>query len=204
VTLHNARIPLALIGLLASTGVLAACSSASPAQPTKKAMRWSAAPSMSIDLNKSYYATFKTAKGDIQVELFVKEAPKTVNSFVFLAREGYYDNTAFHRVLKDFMAQGGDPSGTGGGGPGYRFEDEIDPGFKFDRPGLLAMANAGANTNGSQFFLTFVPTPWLNGNHTIFGRVTAGMDVLLSLTLRNPDDAKGPGDALKTVVIEEK
>jgi cyclophilin family peptidyl-prolyl cis-trans isomerase len=159
---------------------------------------------MSIDLNKTYHATFQTAKGDIKVELFAKQAPKTVNNLVFLVRAGFYDNTTFHRVLADFMAQGGDPTGTGSGGPGYRFEDEIDPGLQFDKPGLLAMANAGANTNGSQFFLTLVPTPWLNGKHTIFGKVVTGMQVLLSLSLRDPQTAKGPGDLLKTVVIEEQ
>jgi len=159
---------------------------------------------MSINPDKTYYATFQTAKGDIRVQLFAKQAPKTVNNLIFLARAGFYDNTTFHRVLKDFMAQGGDPTGTGSGGPGYRFEDEIDPSLQFDRAGLLAMANAGANTNGSQFFLTFVPTPWLNGHHTIFGQVVSGLDVLLSLGLRDPQTAKGPGDLLKTVVIEEQ
>jgi cyclophilin family peptidyl-prolyl cis-trans isomerase len=202
--LRNASGPLAVLGLLASMAMLAACGSASPAHPTPKQTRWSSPPAMAIDLDKAYAATFKTAKGDIQVELLAKQAPKAVNSFVFLARQGFYDNTTFHRVLKDFMAQGGDPSGTGGGGPGYSYEDEIDPGVQFDRPGLLGMANSGANTNGSQFFLTFVPTPWLNGHHTIFGRVTSGMDVLLTLTLRDPEKAEGPGDLLKTVVIEEK
>ena len=159
---------------------------------------------MSIDLNKTYYVTFQTAKGDIKVELFAKQAPKTVNNLVFLVRAGFYDNTTFHRVLADFMAQGGDPTGTGSGGPGYRFEDEIDPSLQFDKPGLLAMANSGANTNGSQFFLTFVPTPWLNGKHTIFGQVVSGMDVLLSLSLRDPQKASSPGDLLKTVLIEEQ
>ncbi len=159
---------------------------------------------MSINPDKTYYATFQTAKGDIRVQLFAKQAPKTVNNLIFLARAGFYDNTTFHRVLKDFMAQGGDPTGTGSGGPGYRFEDEIDPSLQFDRAGLLAMANAGANTNGSQFFLTFVPTPWLDGNHTIFGQVVSGMDVLLSLGLRDSQTATGPGELLKTVVIEEQ
>ncbi|MCC7352286.1 MAG: peptidylprolyl isomerase [Anaerolineae bacterium] len=159
---------------------------------------------MVIDPAKIYLATFKTDKGDIKVQLFADKAPKTVNNLVFLARQGYYDNTTFHRVLKDFMAQGGDPTGTGSGGPGYRFEDEIDPNLKFDGGGYLAMANAGANTNGSQFFITFRPTPWLDGGHTIFGKVVEGMDVLLSLTLRDP--GKNPnfkGDLLKTVEITE-
>lgn len=160
---------------------------------------------MTIDVKKSYMATFKTAKGDIVVQLFADKAPKTVNNLVFLARAGFYDNTTFHRVLKDFMAQGGDPTGSGAGGPGYQFADEINASLTFDQPGLLAMANAGANTNGSQFFLTFVPTPWLNGHHTIFGKVASGMDVLLSLALRDPQkNPKTPGDLLKTIEITEK
>ncbi|NPV07962.1 MAG: peptidylprolyl isomerase [Anaerolineae bacterium] len=167
--------------------------------------QWTSPPPMTIDTAKTYFATLKTEKGDIRVELFADWAPKTVNNFVFLAREGFYDNTTFHRVLADFMAQGGDPTGTGSGGPGYRFEDEIDPGLAFDEPGLLAMANAGANTNGSQFFITFVPTPWLNGAHTIFGRVVEGMDVALSLRLRDPrENPSYPGDTLFTVEIEEE
>jgi cyclophilin family peptidyl-prolyl cis-trans isomerase len=202
---------LKLGNVLALTGMVAllfsGCSAkptATPPRPTDRPKKWSSPPPMSIDPSKTYHATFQTAKGDIKVELLAKQAPKTVNNLVFLARAGFYDNTTFHRVLEDFMAQGGDPTGTGSGGPGYRFEDEIDPSLQFDRPGLLAMANAGANTNGSQFFLTFVPTPWLNGKHTIFGRVVSGMDVLLSLTLRDPQKASGPGDLLKTIVIDEQ
>ena len=197
-----------VLALLATAGLLlSGCSAkptATPPRPTERPKKWSSPPPMSIDLNKTYYVTFQTAKGDIKVQLFAKQAPKTVNNLGFLARAGFYDNTTFHRVLADFMAQGGDPTGTGSGGPGYRFEDEIDPSLQFDKPGLLAMANSGANTNGSQFFLTFVPTPWLNGKHTIFGQVVSGMDVLLSLSLRDPQTAKGPGDLLKTVVIEEQ
>jgi len=185
--------------------LLAACSAAAPTPtPTPTPKRWSSPPAMSIDPQKTYIATFKTAKGDIVVQLLADKAPKTVNNLVFLARQGFYDNTTFHRVLKDFMAQGGDPTGAGSGGPGYKFEDEFAPGLAFDQPGLLAMANSGANTNGSQFFLTFVPTPWLNGKHTIFGKVTAGMDVLLALTLRDPSKATAPGDLLKTIEISEK
>ena len=173
--------------------------------PMPAAKQWSSAPEMSIDTAKTYHAVFQTDKGDIRVELFGDQAPITVNNFVFLAREGFYDNTTFHRVLKDFMAQGGDPTGTGSGGPGYKFADEIAPGLTFDQPGYLAMANAGANTNGSQFFITFVPTPWLNGKHTIFGKVVEGMDVALSLTLRDPQQLpKSAGDTLRTVVIEEQ
>lgn len=166
--------------------------------------QWTEAPAMTIDPSKLYFATFKTAKGDIKVELFAKSAPKTVNNFIFLAKEGFYDNTTFHRVIQDFMAQGGDPTGTGTGGPGYQFEDEIDVSKQFDEAGYLAMANAGANTNGSQFFITTAPTPWLNGAHTIFGKVVAGMDVLKSLSLRDPQqNPTTPGDALTTVEISE-
>jgi cyclophilin family peptidyl-prolyl cis-trans isomerase len=128
-----------------------------------------------------------------------------VNNFVFLAREGFYDNTTFHRVLEDFMAQAGDPTGTGAGGPGYRFQDEIVPGLEFDRPGLLAMANAGPGTNGSQFFITFEPVPWLDGRHTIFGEVLEGQEVLDQLTRRDPQAAPATeGDLLLTVEIDEE
>ncbi len=184
--------------------VTACAPAATPTPKPVEVKRWSSPPPMTIDLGKTYHATFKTAKGDIVVQLLADNAPKTVNSFVFLARAGFYDNTSFHRVLKDFMAQGGDPTGTGSGGPGYRFADEFDPQLNFDQPGLLAMANSGANTNGSQFFLTFVPTPWLNQRHTIFGKVVSGMDVLLSLSLRDPTTAKTPGELLKTIEIREE
>ncbi len=166
--------------------------------------QYAAPPPMTIDPSKFYVATFKTEKGDIRVQLFADKAPVTVNNFVFLARDGYYDNTTFHRVLQEFMAQGGDPTGTGGGGPGYQFEDEFHPDLSFDQPGLLAMANSGPDTNGSQFFLTFVPTPHLNGKHTIFGKVVGGMDVLLSLRLRDPQAQPDfLGDRLLAVEIEE-
>src|ERR671923_2844990 len=115
---------------------------------------YSAPPSMMIDVNKKYSAAFDTSRGQIVCELFAKDAPKTVNNFVFLAREGFYDGTTFHRVIADFMIQGGDPTGTGRGGPGYKFEDEFHPGLRHDRPGVLSMANAGQNTGGSQFFIT--------------------------------------------------
>ena len=128
----------------------------------------------------------------------------TVNNFVFLAREGFYNDTTFHRVLEGFMAQAGDPTGTGSGGPGYQFEDEIVPNLTFDRPGLLAMANAGPGTNGSQFFITFAPTDWLNGMHTIFGEVIEGQDVLNQITLRDPGQPTDvAADKLYTVLIEE-
>ena len=165
--------------------------------------QYNAPPPLTINRDASYTATFKTAKGDIVVELFAKQVPNTVNNFVFLAREGFYDNTTFHRVIGDFMAQGGDPTGTGRGGPGYQFADEFDPSLRHDKPGILSMANAGPNTNGSQFFLTHVATPHLNDRHSVFGQVVEGMDVLLSLTIRDPG-ASVEGDALKTIEIVEE
>ncbi len=166
--------------------------------------QYDAPPPLTIDPAKHYTATFKTDKGDIVVSLFADKAPNTVNNFVFLAREGFYDGTTFHRVIPGFMAQGGDPTGTGRGGPGYRFADEFAPGLKHDKPGILSMANAGPNTNGSQFFLTFVPTPHLDGRHAVFGEVTAGMDVLLSVSPRDPQSASAPGDAIRTISIAEE
>lgn len=177
---------------------------ASELAPEERANMFSALPEMQIDPAKYYYATFKTERGDIKVQLFADRAPVTVNNFVYLARAGYYNDTTFHRVLADFMAQGGDPTGTGAGGPGYQFQDEIDASLVFDRAGLLAMANAGPGTNGSQFFITFGPTEWLNGRHTIFGEAIEGMDVLKQLTLRDPNqNPNEPGDTLYTVLIEE-
>ncbi len=166
--------------------------------------QWSQPPDMTIDPSKIYLAKLKTAKGDITLQLFADKAPNTVNNFIFLAEQGFYDNTTFHRVLEDFMAQGGDPTGSGSGGPGYTFADEIDPDTKFDHAGLLAMANSGPDTNGSQFFITFGPTPWLDGNHTIFGEVVDGADVLDQLTRRDPDQAPDfTGDAILGVEISE-
>jgi peptidyl-prolyl cis-trans isomerase B (cyclophilin B) len=150
---------------------------------------------MTIDTNKSYTATFDTSRGSISVELFAKDAPATVNNFVFLAREGFYDGTIFHLVIADFMIQGGDPTGTGRGGPGYRFEDEVRNNPNKHARGVLSMANAGPNTNGSQFFITHVETPWLNGKHTVFGRVLSGLEVV---------DAVQQGDTLNAVKVEEK
>ncbi|MFN2285440.1 MAG: peptidylprolyl isomerase [Anaerolineae bacterium] len=190
-----------------ATAVVETSSSANPDMPTDPASRngmYSAAPSMTIDPTKQYIATIETEKGNIVVELYADKAPLTVNNFVFLARQGFYDNTTFHRVIEDFMAQAGDPSGTGMGGPGYQFADEFDADLTFDGPGILAMANAGANTNGSQFFITFVPTPWLNGHHTIFGKVIEGEDVLFSISIRDPQTATTPGDLIKTIRIAEQ
>ena len=166
--------------------------------------QWNTPPKMTIDLAKKYFAVFKTEKGDIKFELFADKAPQTVNNLVFLAREGYYDNTTFHRVIANFMAQGGDPTGSGMGGPGYKFGDEFHPSLQFDDAGILAMANAGPGTNGSQFFITFGPTPHLNNHHTVFGKVVEGMDVLKAISIRDPQRARTPGDTLKTVEIVEK
>ncbi len=142
---------------------------------------WASAPDMVIDPAKTFTATISTDKGDMVLELFANKTPNTVNNFVFLAREGFYDGTIFHRVIADFMAQGGDPTGTGRGGPGYRFADEFHPELTHDKPGILSMANAGPGTNGSQFFITHVPTPHLNNRHSVFGQVTEGIDVLMAV-----------------------
>ena len=167
--------------------------------------QYNAAPPMTIDVSKQYFATFQMANGgEFVVQLFPDKAPKTVNNFVFLAQNGFYDGTTFHRVLDGFMAQGGDPTGTGMGGPGYQFEDEFSD-LTFDKPGLLAMANSGPNTNGSQFFITYVPTPHLNGLHTIFGEVIEGMDVVNGITRRDPDQNPDfAGDAIETITIMEE
>lgn len=167
------------------------------------AKQWKNPPEMVIDSKKNYTATFKTDKGDIVVKLFADKTPVTVNNFVFLAKEGFYDDTIFHRVINDFMAQGGDPTGTGMGDPGYRFKDEFHPSLKHDKPGILSMANAGPGTNGSQFFLTHVPTPWLDNRHSVFGEVSEGLDVLLSIPERNPSDRNAPAVKLLTVEISE-
>ena len=166
--------------------------------------QYSSPPQMSIDPERTYNATIKTAGGDIGLRLYADKAPNTVNNFVFLVREGFYDGVIFHRVIDNFMAQTGDPTGTGTGGPGYRFEDEFSPSRRHDSPGVLSMANAGPGTNGSQFFITFVPTPNLDDVHTVFGRVTSGMNVVLGIRVRNPANDPNPGDAMKTIRIEEK
>ena len=165
--------------------------------------QWNKSPEMNIDLKKKYTATLSTDKGEIVLELFADKVPVTVNNFVFLAREGFYDGTIFHRVIPDFMAQGGDPTGTGRGGPGYRFADEFQPSLKHDKPGVLSMANAGPGTNGSQFFITHVPTPHLNNMHSVFGQVVSGMDVLLSIPERDPMRVNSPAVKLNKVTIQE-
>lgn len=149
---------------------------------------------MTIDPSKKYAATLETSRGAIVVDLFAKDAPKTVNNFVFLARDGFYDGTVFHRVLSNFMIQGGDPTGTGRGGPGYKFEDETKGNSHKHQVGSLSMANAGPNTNGSQFFITHVVTDWLDGKHTVFGKVRSGQEVVNSVK---------QGDKLNSVKIEE-
>ena len=169
--------------------------------------KYTACPPMVIDPAKNYTATLKTEKGDIKVKFYADVAPLAVNSFVFLAREGYFDGVSFHRVLEGFVAQAGDPSGTGAGGPGYQFKVEVDDALKFDRAGLLAMANSGGDTNGSQFFITFKELPSLDGGYTIFGEVIEGLDVALSLTLRDPTSAPASdlpeGDKILAILIEE-
>ncbi|HEY5270611.1 MAG TPA: peptidylprolyl isomerase [Anaerolineales bacterium] len=165
--------------------------------------QWNKSPEFCIDLKKKYSATLSTDKGDIVIDLFADKTPVTVNNFVFLAREGFYDGTIFHRVISDFMAQVGDPTGTGRGGPGYRFADEFHPSLKHDKPGVLSMANAGPGTNGSQFFITHVPTPHLNNKHTVFGQVVSGMDVLLSIPERDPMKVKSSAVKLNKVTIQE-
>jgi len=161
-------------------------------------------PALAIDPTKRYVATIATDLGDIVLELFADKAPDTVNSFVFLAREGFYDGCTFHRVIKGFMAQGGDPTGSGRGGPGYTFGDEFHPKLKHDAPGVLSMANAGPDTNGSQFFITHVATPHLDGKHTVFGRVVEGMDVVMAIPERDPVTAREPGVAMNSVTILEE
>jgi cyclophilin family peptidyl-prolyl cis-trans isomerase len=161
-------------------------------------------PAMVIDPNKKYKARLKTSKGDVVIELFAGKVPTTVNNFVFLARDGYYDGTNVHRVIKDFMVQGGDPTGTGSGGPGYKFKDEFGPNLKHSGPGTLSMANAGPNTNGSQFFITHTATPWLDGKHSVFGKVVEGMDVVNAIPERDPGRAKQPAEQLISVEIVEE
>ena len=173
-----------------------------PAQVSAK--KYSSAPPMQIDTTKQYTATVKMANGgEFVIQLYPDKAPLTVNSFVFLARQGFFDGVTFHRVLEGFMAQGGDPTGTGSGGPGYQFVNE-DSNLTFDKAGVLAMANAGRDTNGSQFFITFGPTPNLNGGYTIFGQVVSGMDVVNGIKRRDPNtNPTFPGDAIQSITINE-
>jgi cyclophilin family peptidyl-prolyl cis-trans isomerase len=165
--------------------------------------QWSTPPALQIDPKKKYVAHMETEKGTMVIELFADKTPKTVNNFVFLSREGYYDGVIFHRVISNFMVQGGDPTGTGTGGPGYKFGDEFHPGLKHDRQGVLSMANAGPGTNGSQFFITHVPTPHLDRQHTVFGQVVEGLDVLMSIPPRDPNNRNAPAVKIIRVTIEE-
>lgn len=173
--------------------------------PAVTSKQYASAPPMTIDVNKQYFATVKLAKGgEFVIQLFPDKAPITVNSFVFLAREGYFTGVTFHRVLEGFMAQGGDPTGTGGSGPGYEFINE-DSDLTFEKAGVVAMANAGRDTNGSQFFITFGPTPSLNGGYTIFGQVIEGMEVVNGITRRDPNQNPDyPGDAIESITITEE
>ncbi len=166
--------------------------------------QWSTPPQIVIDPKKKYKASIETEKGTLVLELFADKTPKTVNNFVFLAREGFYNGTIFHRVIADFMVQGGDPTGTGRGGPGYRFADEFNPSLRHDKPGILSMANAGPGTNGSQFFITHVPTAWLDDKHTVFGHIIEGMNVLLSIPPRDPMRPEYDGVKIQNIVISEE
>jgi peptidyl-prolyl cis-trans isomerase B (cyclophilin B) len=158
---------------------------------------YSAPPQMSIDANKKYAATIDTSRGTITVDLFAREAPKTVNNFVFLARDKFYDGLKFHRVIPDFMVQGGDPQGTGSGGPGYKFGDEVGADKPKHKVGSLSMANAGPNTNGSQFFITHVKTDWLDGKHTVFGQVRDSQSQSVVNAIKQ-------GDTIKSITIQEQ
>ena len=196
---------------------------AAPAPQTRKPMQWGQPPDLTINADAEYTATIVMEKGgEIVIDLFARDAPNTVNSFVFLARQGYYDGVTFHRVIPGFMAQAGDPTGTGGGGPGYSFDDEPTVQRRHDGPGVLSMANrgiaGGRGTNGSQFFITYVAVPNLDGFnpdgspkncasrsvscHTVFGRVIGGMDVVDGITPRDPSAAATPGDVIKTIQID--
>jgi len=173
--------------------------------PSATSKLYDAPPPMTIDVTKQYFATVKLVKGgEFTIQLFPDKAPITVNNFVFLARAGYFNGVTFHRVLEGFMAQTGDPTGTGGGGPGYEFANE-DSDLTFDKPGVVAMANAGRDTNGSQFFITFGPADHLDGGYTIFGQVIEGMDIVNGITLRDPNSNPDySGDAIESITITEE
>ena len=187
-----------LVATACTTGLPNRTPDAPASSGQSQTLQWDAPPEMQIDPEKSYTATFNTSRGSFEIELFASDAPITVNNFVFLAREGFYNGTTFHRVIKDppFMAQGGDPTATGSGGPGYRFDDEASAlALRHDRPGILSMANAGRNTNGSQFFITHVPTPHLDGIHAVFGAVLGDGQTVV--------DAIEQGDSLESIEITE-
>ena len=195
--LRKLRIPL-IAAMLITVLVLVILGTPSPSRSdagTTAGRSYDAAPKMTIDTTKQYTAIIETSKGKIVCDLFAKDAPVTVNNFVFLATDGFYKGTIFHRVIPDFMIQGGDPTGTGRGGPGYQFKDEVGADKPTFKTGSLAMANSGPGTNGSQFFITHKPTEWLQGKHTIFGQVREGQDIV---------NAIEQGDTIKSVTIEVK
>jgi len=195
---------LVVIILLVTLAVIS-CGEKAPEQapaPEAKPKTYSSPPSMTIDTSKQYTAIIETEKGNMVAELFAKDVPMTVNNFVFLAREGFYDGSTFHRVIPGFMAQGGDPTGTGMGGAGYKFDDEFTA-HKHDA-GVLSMANSGSNTNSAQFFITFAPQHGLDGKHTVFGQLIEGMNVLEQLTPRDPNqNPQFKGDTILRITIEE-
>jgi cyclophilin family peptidyl-prolyl cis-trans isomerase len=159
---------------------------------------------MTLDPAKTYQARIQTDVGEMLIDLHADRAPRTVNNFVFLARDNFYDGVTFHRVIAGFMAQGGDPTGTGSGGPGYSFADEFHPSLRHDGRGVLSMANAGPNTNGSQFFITHAATPWLDDKHTVFGRLAKGEEVLMAIPPRDPNKAGAPAVRIQSIEIIEK
>jgi len=195
------KVPLVITALLVPVLGLTSCT---PSASSSKPKTYSEPPPMAIDTGKEYTATIETEKGDIIIKLFASDVPVTVNNFVFLARDGFYDNTTFHRVIPGFVAQGGDPTGTGRGNPGYTFADEFTDHTHV--AGALSMANSGSNTNGCQFFITYTPQHGLDGKHTVFGQVIEGMDILESLTpsdpIKNKPDFKG--DRIIRITIKEK
>ena len=199
------RILTLVVVILLVTLAVISCGEKAPEQapaPEAKPKTYSSPPSMTIDTGKQYTAIIETEKGNMVAELFAKDVPVTVNNFVFLAREGFYDGSTFHRVIPGFMAQGGDPTGTGMGGAGYKFDDEFTA-HKHDA-GVLSMANSGPNTNSAQFFITLAPQHGLDGKHTVFGRLIEGMDVLEKLTPRDPNqNPQFKGDTILRITIEE-
>jgi len=196
-------VSLALIVLLMSLAVISCGEKAPEPAPEAKPTSYSSPPPMTIDTGKQYTATIETEKGDMVVELFAKDVPVTVNNFVFLAREGFYDGSTFHRVIPGFMAQGGDPTGTGRGDAGYKFDDEFTE-HKHEA-GTLSMANSGPNTNGAQFFITLAPQHGLDNKHSVFGQLIEGMDVLESLTPRDPSqNPQFTGEKILRITIAEK
>ncbi len=198
------RIVSLLVVILMMMPVVVSCGEKAPEQaPEAKPKTYSSPPPMTIDTSKQYTATIETEKGNMVAELFAKDVPVTVNNFVFLAREGFYDGATFHRVIPGFMAQGGDPTGTGMGTAGYHFDDEFTA-HKHEA-GALSMANSGPNTNSAQFFITFTPQHGLDNKHTVFGQLISGMDVLEKLTPRDPSqNPQFAGDKILRIIIEER